>query len=60
MSPKNDKVYETSEPTEAETNELTDDTNTMKSPNVPDSECVNLQEINETVNDLNSQISSLK
>ena len=58
LNPKDDTVCETSEPTESEISEHTDDTNTMKSPNVP--ECINTQEINETVKDLNSQISSLK
>ena len=58
LNPKDDTVCETSEPTESEITEHTDDTNTMKSPNVP--ECINTQEINDTVKDLNSQVSSLK
>jgi hypothetical protein len=35
-----------------------EDTNSMKAPEIP--ECVDLQKINETVNDINSKISSLK
>lgn len=36
----------------------TEDINTMKAPEIP--ECVNVQEISETFNNLNSKVSSLK
>jgi hypothetical protein len=54
LHPRNDRVTSTNECTDADT----EDTNTMKAPEIP--ECVDLQKINETVNDINSKIYSLK
>ena len=54
LYPHNDEETSINECTYADA----EDTNTMTAPEIP--ECVNLQEINETVNDLNSTISSLR
>ena len=54
LHPRNDRVTSTNDCTDADM----EDTNSMKAPEIP--ECVDLQKINETVNDINSKISSLK
>ncbi len=54
LYPLNDEETSTSKCTDADT----ENTNTIKAPDIP--ECVNLQEIGETINDLNTRISSLK
>ncbi len=54
LYPLSDEETSTSKCTDADT----ENTNTIKAPEIP--ECVNLQEIGETINDLNTRISSLK